>query len=210
MKEDHDSREAGKSIAKAFQFLKETNIQISTFLKTLDNIFGGMEKSLVPTDSTTVTWDNSAAIYKPAQWIPRYFSRIWREPPPNPNKYAWYKGFAVHIQLDFHADKNDNEPWVGCYVLESLKKNGCDSWRTYWLSNTHDYFKLIYPHNFEKRAFSWSDPKDAKSTPVRICGYWLNLTDVRSEKDLRKMIVEPLIDLDGGWDVNKLPAILRT
>jgi hypothetical protein len=43
--------------------------------------------------------------------------------------------------------------------------------------------------------------------PVRMCGYYLKLTDIKSEEDLDTLVVKPLLALEDGWEVAKLPPL---
>lgn len=203
--QDVDPREAGRSIAQAFEFLKQTTIEIAELLQTLGKLFG---ESDPPWESqeTTVTWYNSAAIDNPERWIPRFFIRVWRKQSYGKNK-NWRRAVAAHIELDTSSDGNTGEPWIGCYLLDTLREEGIDMWQWWWIADMWNHFDIRFPPGFENRAMEWSDPRDAKSVPVRLCGFWLKLTDLRSEADLRRMIVGPLLALETGWEASKLPPL---
>ena len=203
MSQDFDPREAGRSIVTAFNFLKQTNSEIAQLLQTLGKLFGEADPPW-EAQEPTVTWYNSATIDNPARWIPRFFIRVWRKRSDGKN---WKRAVAVHIALDALFDRDLDEPRIGCYLLDALREEGIQTWQTWWLTDFRRQLDARFPHGLERQAMEWSEPRDPNSMPVRMCGFWLNLTDLRSEEELRRMIVEPLLKLEAGWELSKLPPL---
>ena len=208
MTETFDAREAGLSITRAHRYLKHSFSEIATLLRTCDTQFGSVWRSL----DSYVTWDNSASITSPEQWIPRYFRRFWRESMGKTSPTRWQRALAMDIWIDVDLPNHGtDEPWVGCYVFEALEPSGIDGWRTMWMSQIAEepVYSMRWAPGLEHRAFEWSTLKTPREGErFQVCGYFLRLTDIGSADNLEKMVTGPLVALANGWSVDKLPQPL--
>lgn len=202
-----DARAAGRSITSAHSYLKGSFGEIATLLRTADAQFAASSpawKSL----SSAVTWENSASLANPEQWIPRFFRRFWYESTGGKVSTAWKRALALDIWVDVDRETHGtDEPWIGCYTFKALEPAGLDRWQSEWIASiaSPDY-DMKWATGYENRAFDWSSPRETqKGQRFQACGYFLRLTDVQSAVDVRKMITEPLIALTSGWNVDKLP-----
>jgi len=197
-----DAAVAGRSIKDAFDFLRGTFVDVSTLLSTVDSQFSSSEQNppwrdLAP--YAAITWENSSAHYAPEKWIPRYFIRVWWE--DGEAEREGCKAAVLHLTFD---DAGEEEPWIGCYLIESLAPFKGNDWSYDWFRNLEGSFEVRWTGK-DKEAFFWSDAKEESGIPCKICGYYLNLTDVRSADDVRALIVEPLVKLAKEWNVEVLP-----
>jgi hypothetical protein len=206
-----DSRSAGRSIASAYQYLKGSFGELATLLRTADAQLAGFSpnwKSL----SSAVTWERSASLANPEQWIPRFFRRFWYESPGSKvPAAAWNRALALDIWVEVERETHGtDEPWIGCYAFRALEPNGLEGWQPEWIASIASAeYDMKWAPGYENRAFDWSSLREMQeSQRFQVCGYFLRLTDVQSAADVSKMITEPLVALASGWNVEKLPQPL--
>ncbi len=206
MSSEVDPKEAARSIREAYSFLARTHAEIAKLLTTADAVFGECSPAW-ESDDTAVTWENSSSIHNPGKWMPRFFMRVWKH--PGKSGENWHRAAVLHVVMRDNEDPKA-DPWLGCYLFEAIPRDGLSDWSLWWVDSAGEdtLFNVEHtPEDAEFESFGWSEPKDKEKTPVRVCGYYLALTRVSSTEDVRRLVVEPLISLEDGWDPDKLPEL---
>ena len=207
MTNSYDPREAGKSITEAYCFLKDAYRQINELYRTAEAFFGECSPPWTA-DAPVLTWDNSTAPNSADRWIPRWFSRSWKR--IEEDDEGWRSIASLFVYLEDKDGRNIPEPWACCILLEPTRPDSPQDWNRWMVSdaawgNTKTYKPQRWLDKEAENVFNWTD---SKKWSVRACGYYLALTDIKDEKDVRQLIVDPLVALSEGWDKAKVPQKL--
>lgn len=95
---------------------------------------------------------------------------------------------AIVIYLDV-LDEGVKEPWVGCYLMETLTALQGTEWNNgEWALDLQSNYHIKWTTSHPETAFGWSEPRKP-GVPVKICGYYLHLTVYRTRFFGHKVVV---------------------
>lgn len=207
MSDNLDPRAAGLSITNAHRHLKASFGEIAQLLRTADAQFDSGSPRMLSLDGA-VTWERSASLANPEQWIPKFFRRFWREAIAPEHPTRWRRAVALDIWVDVEgAIHGTDEPYIGCYAFGTDEPDGIEGWWGEWIGWIGETeYAMRWEPGYENRAFAPSRlVKVQKGQTFEVSGYFLKLTDIRSAEDLSRMVTGPLISLTHGWSIEKLP-----
>lgn len=174
----------GKQIKEIFDAMQTICYEVSELIKATNDLF--IEKKFEPSGGTAVMWDRSNSYLRPEMWLPYFQQRVFIKR-KEPSK-------AVGINIMFDNGKNVI-PFISCGLIAGRGNKQVYTSNDFYYAGWHDEEnisliepgKVLYKSNFP----------ESKVTDY-IINYFLPLESIRGLKEVKNLIVDPLIKLYQG------------